>query len=61
MSRGTRAIDDYLCSLVGQERGRVFNLVGRQVNCSCQMRVLVCDPGQCLNELKLVTARDLVV
>jgi len=61
MSRGTSAVDDYLCSLVGQERGRVFNSVGRQVNRSGQVRVLVCDLGQCLNELKLFPTLDFVV
>lgn len=61
MSRGTGAVDDYLCSLVRQERGRVFDLVRRQVNCSRQVRVLVCDLRQCLNELKLVAALDFVL
>ena len=61
MSRGAGAVDDYLSSLVGQERGRVYDSVGGQVNCSRQVRVLVCDLRQCLNELKLVAALDLVL
>jgi len=62
MSGGTTAVDNDVGCLVRQERGgHVFDSVGRKVDRTGQVRVIICNLWQCLDELKLVTAGDLVV
>src|SRR5215813_14514169 len=61
MSGGTRAVDNNLGILIRQEyRGRFSNFVGREINRSWQVGMIKCHLCQCLNQLKLVAALDLV-
>src|SRR5262249_6380141 len=61
MSGGTRAVDYNLGRLIGQEyRRRFSNFVGREINRSWQVDMIKCHLCQCLNQLKLIGALDLV-
>ena len=62
MSGGASAVDNNIGSLVGQERrGLVSSSVRREIDCAGQVRVIIGNLWQRLNELKLVPTLDPIV